>query len=265
MSETFQRDVIAQRTAEVSAAFLLPHLRAGMSLLDVGCGPGSITVGLAARVAPGAAVGVDLNPADLDKAASAAHAAGAANLRLSRSDLYQLPFAEASFDVAFAHSVLEHLADPLGALRELRRVLRPGGIAAIADPAWHQTLRYPSNQWLEKWDTLRPRAVERRGGHPLYVAEQRALLRAAGFARTVGGAMPGGSVRGDGPAGTAEQTRAIARAEIARLRDDFSEVALAEGWLTQSELDVMAQSLADWGDHPDAYLLRPICCALGFV
>lgn len=265
MSDAFRREVIAQRTAEASAAFLLPHLRPGMRLLDCGCGPGNITVDLAALVAPGEVVGVDLDEAELEAGRAVAKRRGVANVKFEWGDLYRLPFLDGSFDAAYAHSVLEHLSDPLNALKEMRRVLRPGGLAGIADPAWDRSLRYPTTGALEAWDALRPRAVEQRGGHPLYVGEQRALLRQAGFARTEGFAMAGGAVSGRGPAGTLGDTRRTAQAEIARLRDDFSSVALEEGWVTQEELDAMAAALADWGEHPDAYLLRPIICAIGWV
>lgn len=265
MSEDFRREVIAQRTAEASAAFLLPYLDPGMRLLDCGCGPGNITVDLALLVAPGQVVGIDLSNTEIAAGRALARARGVGNVHFERADVYQLPLADASFDVTYAHSVLEHLSDPLAALKQMRRVLRPGGLAGIADPAWHRTLRYPTNSWLEMWDRLRPRAVEHRGGHPLYVAEQRALLRQAGFDRTAGFAMAAGAVNGRGPAGTLNDTRRAAAVEVARLRDDFSAVALREGWASQDEMDAMAAALLAWGEDPDAYLLRPIVCAIGWV
>ena len=63
----------ARRTAQVNAAFLLPHLKPGMRLLDCGCGPGSITVGLAQAVAPAETVGIDASPDAIE--AARAHAA----------------------------------------------------------------------------------------------------------------------------------------------------------------------------------------------
>ena len=118
------------RTAENSAGYLLPHLRPGQSLLDVGCGPGTITADLALLVAPGEVVGLDAAPAVLDQAR--AHAAGlgsgAANLRFEVGDLFSLAYADASFDVVHLHQVLQHLTDPVGALVSLRRVLAPDGV-----------------------------------------------------------------------------------------------------------------------------------------
>jgi ubiquinone/menaquinone biosynthesis C-methylase UbiE len=51
---------MVRRTVETNASFVPPHLRPGLSVLDCGCGPGSITVGLAGRVAPGQVVGIDV-------------------------------------------------------------------------------------------------------------------------------------------------------------------------------------------------------------
>ena len=64
----------AKRTAETDAAFFLPHLKPGMRLLDAGCGPGSITVGLALRVEPAHAVGIDASESVIETARSLAKA-----------------------------------------------------------------------------------------------------------------------------------------------------------------------------------------------
>jgi ubiquinone/menaquinone biosynthesis C-methylase UbiE len=114
------------RTAENSAAYLLPALRPRLDLLDVGCGPGTITADLARRVAPGRVVGVDRAPDVLAQAS--AHASGqGVSIELQAGDVYALQFPDASFDVVHAHQVLQHLSAPVRALREMRRVLRPGG------------------------------------------------------------------------------------------------------------------------------------------
>ena len=93
-----------RRTADADAAFLARHLQPGMSLLDCGCGPGTITIGLADWVAPGKVTGVDLDPKRVQQATEAAEAAGAANVAFQVGDIYQLPFPDASFDAAFITS-----------------------------------------------------------------------------------------------------------------------------------------------------------------
>src|SRR5947208_1812917 len=100
------------RTAANSAAYLLEHLSPGTGLLDVGCGPGTITFDLAARVAPGPVLGVDADAGVVEQAAGAAREAGStAAFRVA--DVYGLDLEDASFDVVHAHQVLQHLADPV--------------------------------------------------------------------------------------------------------------------------------------------------------
>ena len=121
------------RTAENSAAYLLPHLRPGLSLLDIGCGPGTITADLARLVAPGQVVGLDASDDVVAQAEAYAAETGATNLRFEVGDLFALRYDDATFDVVHAHQVLQHLVDPVAALVELRRVLRPGGVLAARD------------------------------------------------------------------------------------------------------------------------------------
>src|SRR6266849_2800773 len=102
------------RTAENSAAYLLPYLRSGMSLLDVGCGPGTITHDFARRLAPGEVIGVDREQAPLAEAN--ALAAETSNLAFAVGDVYALDFVDASFDIVHAHQLLQHLTDPVAAL-----------------------------------------------------------------------------------------------------------------------------------------------------
>jgi SAM-dependent methyltransferase len=128
--------VLATRTASHAAGFFLPYLRPGMRVLDVGCGPGSITLGLAEAVAPGAVVGIDLQPAQVEQARAFAATRGVTNVRYEVADLYALPFPDVAFDAAFAHTVVIGLREPVRALAELRRVLRPGGLVGVRDPDW---------------------------------------------------------------------------------------------------------------------------------
>src|SRR5665648_1299011 len=112
------------RTAANSAAHLLPHLREGQRLLDVGCGPGTITVDLAAHVAPGQVIGVDTSAEVLERARRHAAELGAP-VSFQVGDAYALDFPDASFDVVHAHQVLEHLVgvhDVEARVREVQRV-----------------------------------------------------------------------------------------------------------------------------------------------
>src|SRR4051794_16226758 len=105
------------RTAQNSAAYLLPHLRPGMNLLDVGCGPGTLTLDLAQRVAPGRVVGVDVEPAVIEEASRLAEERKSDNLDFRVGDFRDAAasLTSRSFDVVHAHQVLQHLRDPVGA------------------------------------------------------------------------------------------------------------------------------------------------------
>jgi ubiquinone/menaquinone biosynthesis C-methylase UbiE len=123
----------ARRTAERNAQFFLPHLRPGMRLLDAGCGPGSITIGLAEAVADCEAIGIDVSEEAIEAARATASSLGRDNLRFAVADIGALPFEDESFDGVFCHAVFQHLRDRLEGLRELRRVMRPGGVIGVAD------------------------------------------------------------------------------------------------------------------------------------
>jgi ubiquinone/menaquinone biosynthesis C-methylase UbiE len=133
--QTYSEKVISYlgtRNAGVDAAFLLPHLRAGMHLLDCGCGPGTITIGLAETVAPGRTVGVDFEPSQIEQARSLAAKLGLQRIDFLVADAYELPFQSNTYDAVLAHTVLGNIQYPLRALAEMYRVLTPGGVISRA-------------------------------------------------------------------------------------------------------------------------------------
>ncbi|KAI9040783.1 methyltransferase-UbiE family protein [Aspergillus affinis] len=128
------------RDVSNSAPYLLSHLQPTMTILDVGCGPGSITIDLARKVPRGHVVGVEYVSDPLDGARSLASSAGLTNVRFHIGDIYDLLFPGNSFDVVHAHQVLQHIADPVQAFKEMRRVVKPGGIVAVQEMEWYCTL-----------------------------------------------------------------------------------------------------------------------------
>ena len=152
-----------RRTAEDAAAFLLPHLTPAMRVLDFGCGPGSITVGLARRVPDGSVVGIDVAAEVVEQARELASDGGVGNVTFEVGDVYALGYADGWFDVAYGHQVLQHLTDPVRALRELRRVVRPGGLVGVRDADYATMVHAPREPLLDRWLELY-HAVARRNG-----------------------------------------------------------------------------------------------------
>ena len=105
------------RTVDNSAAYLAPHLTSASRVLDVGCGPGTITADIGRRVAPGRVLGIDASAAVIEEARR--DFGGGPNVEFSVGDLYALEVDDHAFDVVHAHQVLQHLSDPVRALREM--------------------------------------------------------------------------------------------------------------------------------------------------
>ncbi|WP_068253362.1 methyltransferase domain-containing protein, partial [Janibacter corallicola] len=156
----------AARTAETSAGYLLPHLQPGQRVLDVGCGPGSVTLDLARRVAPGEVVGVDASEEVVEQARAAAREAGIGQVTFEVADAMHLPHDDDSFDVVHAHQVLQHVADPVGLLREMARVTRPGGIVAARDADYEAMTWAPAHPGLTRWLELYRAAARGTGAEP---------------------------------------------------------------------------------------------------
>jgi ubiquinone/menaquinone biosynthesis C-methylase UbiE len=168
------------RTAENSAGYLLPLLEPGTALLDVGCGPGTITTDLAGRVAPGDTIGVDREPSVVAAAQRLLGSRPASHIEFRTGDAYALEFEDGSFDVVHAHQLLQHLSDPVAALAEMRRVLRPGGVLAVRDSDYGAFVWAPSDPLLDRWMQLYHDVCTRNG------ADADAGRRLLGWARTAG-------------------------------------------------------------------------------
>ena len=160
----------------------MPHLTPGLSVLDVGCGPGTITVDLAQTVAPGKVTGIDASAKVLDAARALASSQGVANAEFVEADVYDLPFEDATFDIVHAHQVLQHLSDPVLALREMRRVAKPGGLIAVRDADYSAMAWYPESSPLTEWNTLYHEVAAANGAQPDAGRRLLSWVREAGFA-----------------------------------------------------------------------------------
>jgi ubiquinone/menaquinone biosynthesis C-methylase UbiE len=234
------------RTAENSAAFLLPYLRDGMSLLDVGCGPGTITADLASRIPAGTVVGVDLFS---DVIGAAQNAFGSANLRFQVGDVYALDFADDSFDLVYAHQVLQHLGDPVGALRQMLRVLRPGGHVAIRDSDYGAFVWSPADPRLSRWMELYHQLTRRNGAEADAGRNIHRWVRTAGFEEL--------QVSSSNWTFQSAQDRAWWGGLWAdRIRQsDFASQSIEYGLTTESELGEIAEAFLQWAADPEALFI----------
>ena len=176
-SDDFQK-LLKRRNAETSAAHLLPRLEPGMRVLDFGCGPGTISVGLAKAVEPGELFGVDMEASQIEIARAAAEAGGHRNAAFLTADVTDLPFEDDLFDVAHCHAVLMHAPDTMNVLAEARRVLKPGGIISSREMFVDSSFLEPAR--TDGWETV-AKLVEANGGHPQAGRELKRLFIEAGF------------------------------------------------------------------------------------
>jgi SAM-dependent methyltransferase len=237
------------RTVENSAAYLVPELRPGADLLDVGCGPGTITLDLADRVAPGRVVGLDASSEVIAEASRRAEARDGARgaVAFEVGDLYDLRFDDDSFDIVHAHQVLQHLTEPVAALAELRRVLRPGGVLAARDSDYRSFVWAPAVPGLDRWLDLYLAVTAANG------AEASAGRYLLGWAQQAGFS----DVRASASSwcyaddetrrwwGGLWATRATESA--------LAEQAVAYGLASPAELEEIAAAWRTWSDQPDGW------------
>lgn len=235
------------RTAADSAAYLLPHLREGASVLDVGCGPGTITLDLAEAVGGGHVIGIEPVEEPLVEARRNAAARGDARTTFVRGDVYELPWRTGTFDVVHAHQVLQHLTDPVAAVREMARVTRPGGLVAVRDVDYASMIWHPESEGLTRWlDLYRDLA---RANH----AEPDAGRRLVAWAHAAGldDLSPSASLWTYAtPAQSAWWGGIWARRS---LDSTFASQALARGLADQGELEAISRAWTQWSQHPDAW------------
>jgi SAM-dependent methyltransferase len=246
------------RTAENSAAYLLPHLKAGQSLLDVGSGPGTITVDLARRIAPGRVTALEVTPEVLELTRAEAAEAGV-ELSYLVGDAHAIPAPDGSFDVVHAHQVLQHVADPVGMLREMRRVCRPGGVVAARDGDYAGFTWYPRLPSLDDWQALYQRVARSNGGEPDAGRRLLSWALAAGFTdvtptvatwlfatpmtRAFWGSMWADRVVDSDFARQATSRGFATEADLRRIRDGWLTWAeAADGWLSVLNGEILCRA-----------------------
>lgn len=241
----------AARTAANSAAYLVPQLTHGLSVLDVGSGPGTITADFARLVAPGQVLGLDRAPEVVAAASALAAEQHLGNLGFDTGDIYNLDFPDGSFDVVHAHQVLQHLTDPVAALKEMRRVAKPGGIVAIRDADYHGMFWYPQPPELDQWMELYQKVARHNQAEP--DAGRRLLhwAKEAGFADVAPSSA-------NWLYATKEERAWWAGIWADRVTGSaFAEQAVAYGFADAAALERISKAWRDWGETEDGWFLVP--------
>jgi len=249
--------VLGQRTAASHAAFFIPYLHSGMSLLDCGCGPGSITIDLAELVKPGEAIGVDMADIQLEHARANARERGVSNLRFETANIYELPFSDNTFDAVFSHAVVEHLSDPIKALKELVRVLKPGGVLGIRDADRAGEIFWPQDPALMQLHETWNRLMQHNGANPFIGRQLRSLLNELGLKRVEASASYECH-------GTSESVQMAADLAASYFSGTFADQVIKLGWMDRSDIDNVKTAWKVWGDNPNAFWARSWCEAVGW-
>ncbi|MBW4562638.1 MAG: methyltransferase domain-containing protein [Mojavia pulchra JT2-VF2] len=242
---------MANRTVDSHAVFFLPYLRPGMKLLDCGCGPGTITLGLARAIAPGTVTGIDQEASQICIAAENTLKQAIANANFRQANIYDLPFANESFDAVFSHALFEHLQEPAKALQEIFRVLKPEGVIGLRSPDWSGFLIAPSTPELDQAMSYYKWLQQQNGGNLEVGRELRALLRQAGFINIKASA----SYQCYEPLSLAAEYLAL-QIEVA--------VNVPQGVEKEAyDVKLMSNALREWSQHPDGFFAQTWCEVVG--
>jgi ubiquinone/menaquinone biosynthesis C-methylase UbiE len=208
---------------------------------------------LAQLIKPGEAVGLDIDPQIIERARASAAEARADNVRFEVGDVHKLPYPDGAFDAVFAQAMLMHVPDPLLPLKEMRRVLRPGGIIGIADADLAGEYTVPETPLMREAEALALRVRQFMGGSPFYARQQKQLLLQAGFSRP-------------------EQTASLMTPEAlrralpldARFRG-YAQRAIEQGWIEEARVEEIVEDMRRWHERPDAFRFFAVLSASGFV
>ncbi|KAF9530743.1 putative ubiE/COQ5 methyltransferase [Crepidotus variabilis] len=177
------------RTVKNSCAYMLPYFETMLQgnpklrVLDVGCGPGTITCDFASLYPTIRIIGIDASQNIVDQASILSRSKKLSNVEFAHGDIFHLGYPDSTFDIVHVHQVIQHIPDPLNGLRELRRVLKPGGFLAVREVDHPATRWYPPSPELESWLDRYNQVQLWTGGTPDMGRQIHALLRKAGFSK----------------------------------------------------------------------------------
>lgn len=239
-----QTKMLEQRNFANHYKFIAPYLKPGMKVLDCGCGPGSITIGLAQAIAPGEVVAIDISEAQLEIARESARIAGVTNITFQQANILELPFTDNSFDMTCSQALLMHLSDPVAAVIEQKRVTKNGGLVAARDPYnGHKDLFYPRNQLLEEALILYHQSIIDNGGDLELGIKLKKLFISADLK----------DIQHTLFCDNYSSEKASALFAQAMIKLPYNQKLIANGKITLEKLQQYQQAWIDFGKVPGAY------------
>ena len=235
---------LMRHTAEANVAYLLPYLRPGLRVLDVGCGPGTISVGLARAIDPGCLHGVDMEESQIELARRVAEAGGHSNAIFHVGDVTDLPFEDGFFDIAHCHSILQHVPDTKAVLAEVKRVLKPGGILGCREIICGSSFMHPDLGGVGKaWDVFED-LLAADDGHPQMGKDMKGYILEAGFTNI--------RLTASFDTFSAPEDIAFVYGFISGwlLSPEITEAAIKYGAATKELCDRIRFAFDKWKDHP---------------
>jgi len=239
------------RTIENSAKYLKPYLKPESTLLDVGCGPGNITLEFAEKLRFGNVIGIDASEAIIKKAQENYRASNLDNCSFRIGDAYSLDFEDNSFDIVHAHQLLQHLKNPIAAIQEMYRVVRPEGIVAVRDADYGGMIWSPNDPRLNEWMDLYHRMTKINNVEP----------DAGRFLFSWVSQIPFSSIA------VSSSTWTFATPEMRdwwgglwaeRIqKSTFSEQVLVHGLADQNLLNELSEAFKHWAKQSDGFFLVP--------
>lgn len=239
------------RTVENSAEYLVPDLVSGATVLDVGCGPGTITVDIAARVYPAHVVGMDASAEVIAKAIEFAAERDVDNVEFVVGNAYELDYEDETFDIVHAHQVLQHVSNPVGMLRELRRVRTADGVVAARDVDYGACFWYPDSAGLDRWLEVLSAVQRSNEGEPDAGRRLKAWARDAGFAEVISTA----SIWAFNSEVDREWWGSLWETRI--LQSALAVDAIDTGLASQDDLIDISRAWRDWINEPDGWFAMP--------
>jgi ubiquinone/menaquinone biosynthesis C-methylase UbiE len=237
------------RTVENSAAHLLPHLRPGQRLLDVGSGAGTITADLARIVGPEHVVALEVGEESAALTRAELERQGLGEVEVRVGDAQAMPFGDDAFDVVHAHQVLQHLPAPVQALAEMRRITRAGGLVAVRDSDYEGFRWWPETPAFDRWLALYLRATRANGGTPDAGRRLLAWAHEAGFAEVTPTSSTWLHATPESRAAWAATWSG--RITTAPLADQLER----EGWADAAEREEIAGAFRAWAQDPDGWFV----------